>query len=143
MKYGIVLFILSIVLSVVLLSPSVKTHTMAWLLNTHKEILSQLEMEADGRVYKIVKIQNLEGLAVELYRFKDGEMVFLDSKQLTDKKDAFYKFNEEKHNLFLKDVNEDGTPEIILPSLDKNMRARLNIFTLDLTNEVLRKVSEH
>ncbi len=143
MKYGILLFIISIVLSVILLNPAVKTKTMGWLLNTNKQILSQLEWELNDKTYKVVKVQNLQGLGIELYKIDDGELVFLDSKQLTDKKDAFYKFDDKKHNLFLKDINEDGVVEIILPSLDKNMKARLNIFSLDPINEVLRKQSTH
>ncbi len=143
MKFAIILFFVSILLSIVLLNPSVKSKTMAWLLTTQKQVLSQLEMRVEDKTYKVVKVQNLLGLAVELYKIEGDEMTFLDSQQLTDKKDAFYKFDEVKHNLFLKDINADGTPEIILPSLDKNMKARLNIFSFDPINEVLRKQSKH
>ncbi len=143
MKYAVILFGVSILLSLVLLNPTVKQKTMSFFLDTQKQVLSQLEMQSQGRTYKIVKVQNLNGLAVELYKIEDGELIFLDSKELTDKKDAFYKFGDKKHNLFLKDINSDGSPEVILPSLDKNMKARLNVYTFDSVNETLEKQSQH
>jgi len=143
MKFGIILFVLSVAISIVLLNPSVKSKTMSWLLSTDKKVLSKMEMKVNGTVYKVVKIKNLRGLAVELYKLEDQELIFLDTKQLTDKKDAFYKFDDGKYNLFLKDINEDGVEDIILPSLDKNMKARLNVYSLDVTNEVLTRQTSH
>ncbi len=143
MKQAAILFILSIVASVVLLNPTVKKKTMALLLNDQKEVLSQLELVQEGRTFKIIKVQDEKGLGVELYKTEGDSLVFLDSHQLTDKKDAFYKFNESKHNLFAKDINGDGVEELILPSLDKNMKARLNVFRLDLVNERLQKITNH
>lgn len=143
MKYGISLFVLSIVISFVLLNPAVKTKTMGLFLDTQREVLSKMDFQQQGTTYQVAKIQNKQGLAVELYKTDGQELVFLDRQQLTDKKDAYYKFDETKHNLFLKDINEDGLPEIILPSIDKNMKARLNVFSFDPTNETLKKVSAH
>jgi hypothetical protein len=143
MKYAVVLFVISIVASVFILNPRVKKLSMDLLLNTSKEVLSQMEVDLAGTSYKIVKVQNVKGLAVELYKLDEGVLTFLDSKQMTDKKDAFYKFDDEKHNLFLKDVNGDGVADIILPSIDKNMKARLNIYSIDTVNEVLQKQTTH
>lgn len=143
MKYGISLFVLSIVISFVLLNPVVKSKTMSLFLDTQREVLSKMDFQQQGTTYQVAKIQNKQGLAVELYKTDGQELVFLDRQQLTDKKDAYYKFDETKHNLFLKDINEDGLPEIILPSIDKNMKARLNVFSFDPTNETLKKVSAH
>ncbi len=143
MKLGLVLFIASIGISFVLLSPSVKQKTIELMLDPDKKVLSQVEMEHNGTRYKIVKVQKLRGLGVELYKFINDELVFLDSQNLTDKKDAFYKFDEGKHNLFLKDLNQDGNVEIILPSLDKNMKARLNVFHFNQLEERLVKISKH
>ena len=143
MKLGIGLFIASILISVVLLNPKIKKMTMGLFLNTQKQVLSQLEMKHQGTTYKILKVENLKGLAVEIYKIDESGGMLLDTQQLTDKKDAFYKFGDRKHNLFLKDINEDGQTEIILPTLDKNMKARLNVFHFDSENERLVKVTKH
>ena len=94
MKLGIGLFVISILVSVVLLNPKIKSKTMSIFLNTQKTILSQLEMEENGVKYKIIKVQNIGGLALEVYKITDDGPMFLDSDQLTDKKDAYYKFGD-------------------------------------------------
>ncbi len=143
MKFGIALFFVSVILSFVLLSPSVKKYTKRLFLDGEKEVLSQIELELQGTQYKIVKVKTMGGLGVELYKVLDGDIMLLDSHSLTDKKDAFYKFEDAQHNLFIKDINNDGQPDIILPSLDKNLKARLNVFNLDTYEEKLVKRSAH
>ncbi len=144
MKYGIVLFLISIVASFILLNPKIKSKTLEIFVGTGREVLSQLIMERSGQEYKILKVKTTDGLLVEVYKVsEDDHFLLLDSQALTDKKDAYYKFGEKKHNLFLKDINEDGQPEIILPSLDKNMKARLNVFLFDPVSETLQKVTQH
>lgn len=143
MKYGIGLFLISILASFVLLNPKIKSKTLEIFVGTQREVLSQLIMERSGQEYKILKVKTVEGLLVEVYKVTDDHFLLLDSQSLTDKKDAYYKFGDKKHNLFLKDINEDGQPEIILPSLDKNMKARLNVFLFDPISETLQKVTQH
>lgn len=141
MKTAAGLMITAFVISFVMIS--MKDKIAGFVMNTDKTVLSQVEMDQEGVRYKIIKVQMMSGLGVELYKFIDDELVFLDSHTLTDKKDAFYKFDEGKHNLFLKDLDGDGNVEIILPSLDKNLRARLNVFNFDKVSERLIKVSKH
>lgn len=143
MKLGLSLFALSIAISVLLLNPTIKKKSMSWLLEMDKKVLSQLEFKRDQQTYKVIKVQNARGLAVELYKIESDHLMFLDAKQLTDKKDAYYRFGETKHNLFLKDINGDGEEDIVLPSLDKNMKARLNIYIFNVATETLEKVTQH
>ncbi len=144
MKLGTSLFIFSLLLSFVILNPSVRKKTVGLFLDSQREILSHLEFQRDQNLYKVVKVRNLKGLSLELYKKTDDGFILLDSEQLTDKTDAFYKFDEgEQHNLFMKDLSGNGEAEIILPSLDKNMKARLNIFSFDPENEELIKLSQH
>ena len=144
MKLGISLFILSLLASFVILNPSVRSKTVSFFLSTQREILSHLEFQRNQNIYKVVKVKNIKGLSLELYKKTEEGFILLDSEQLTDKTDAFYKFDESgQHNLFLKDLSGNGEEEIILPSLDKNMKARLNVFSFDPENEELIKLSQH
>lgn len=143
MKFGLGLFLISILASFILLNPSIKSKTLALFVGTQREVLSQLIMEEAGQSYKILKVKTVEGLLIEIYKVADDQFILLDSQTLTDKKDAHYKFGSKKHNLFLKDINNDGQSEIILPSLDKNMKARLNVFHFDPISEKLQKVTPH
>ena len=43
----------------------------------------------DGQKYKVIKISNAQGLAIEIYRHTDEGPFFIDSKTLTDKKTDF------------------------------------------------------
>ena len=79
---------------------------------------------------------------VEFYKKENEQLIFLDRKKLVGFKDAFYRFGDKKHNLFLKDVNGDQSPEIIVPTIDKNLQARLNVFIFDFENETLHRVSK-
>ncbi len=143
MKWAGFLFLFSIIISGLLLNPTIRKQTRNYFFNKNKEVLSQLELSRANKSYKLVKSLSPKGLTIDLYRVNNDEIMLLDHHTLTDKKDAYYKFGQQRHNLFLKDINEDGAAEIILPSLDKNMKARLNIFSFDSENEKLIKVSQH
>lgn len=143
MKLGLILFCISLLVSGLVLNPKIKAVIFSVFGEGNREILSQLSLDHAGQSYKVLKVKNSGGLAVELYRSDDKETVFLDRKQLTDKKDASYRFDDESHNLFLKDINQDGVAEVILPSVDKNMKARLNVYSIDFENEVLQKQTQH
>ena len=115
-----------------------------YFLQTDRKVLSQVTMTKGEIVYKILKVQDLKGLSVEIYQ-KDTNDQFklVDSDVLTDRKDAYYVFNKQKLNLFLKDIDNDNFPEIVLPSIDKNMSARLNIYSFNTYTGQLKKVSKH
>lgn len=145
MKLAIILFISSLAFSFFLVNPNTKELTQGLLLNSERKILSQLTLEDENHSYKILKVKELKGLSVEVYRYnsEDGSFNLVDSDTLTDTKDAFYVFNNQKLNLFLKDINDDQFPEIVLPTFDKNMTARLTIYSFDIETGKLSKVSVH
>lgn len=137
------LFIASLLTSFIILSPKIREKLIFSILQTDREVLSQLEIKHNEQAYKILKVWSPLGLVVELYKQSTEGFLLLDTHVLKDKKDAHYKFDDGRHNLFLKDINSDGTPEIILPSIDRNMKARLNVFMFDSENEKLLKVTQH
>jgi hypothetical protein len=144
MKTSLILFICSLITSFIILNPSVRDFTQNLLVKNQRQILSQMDFSQGGQEYKVVKIKDPQGLSLELYKKVEGALLLTDSAQLTDKKDAHYRFEESnKHNLFLKDINGDGEHEIIAPSIDKNLKARLNIFRFDPVDEKLIKLTQH
>ncbi len=143
MKLGFTLFFISIVISFILLNSKVQSKFIHLFFGTGRSVLAQMEMDMEGQKYKVIKVSNTQGLAIEIYRNTDEGPFFIDSKTLTDKKDGFYKFNNKKYNLFLKDINGDGRNEIVTPTVDKNMKGRLNIFFFDPETEQLNKMTKH
>lgn len=134
---------MSIVTSFVLLNPKVRSELTNLFFNRKRVVLAQMEMDFGNQKYKVIKVSGVQGLSIEIYKYTDEGSLLVDSQVLTDKKDGFYKFEDEKYNLFLKDINGDGYSEIVTPTVDKNMRGRLNVFLFDPDTEQLRKVSEH
>ena len=143
MKLGLVLFLISIATSLILLDEKIQLKLTDFLFGTERSVLAQMEMDMDGQKYKVIKVSSIQGLAVEVYRYTDEGPFFIDSQFLTDKKDGFYKFENKKYNLFLKDINGDGRNEIVTPTVDKNMKGRLNVFFFDPDTEQLKKMTKH
>lgn len=140
---ALILFLISVLVSFALVNPKVKKWTQSLLIDTDRRVLSQLDTSIDKMNVKILKIKEMKGLFLEIYKKTDASPQLLDRVMLTDKKDAFYSFENKKLNLFLKDINEDKIPEILVPTIDKNMTAHLNIFSFSSVTEKLEKISEH
>ena len=103
-----------------------------------------MTVDRAGSTYKILKLKDVKGLALEVYKLtEEGLYELADREELTDTKDAYYVFNDKKLNLFLKDLDDDKFPEIVLPSIDKNMAARLNVYSFDIYTGKLNKESRH
>lgn len=144
MKLAAALFIFSLLFSFFVISPSIKSITHKYFLQTERKILSQMTVDRAGSTYKILKLKDVKGLALEVYKLtEEGLYELADREELTDTKDAYYVFNDKKLNLFLKDLDDDKFPEIVLPSIDKNMAARLNVYSFDIYTGKLNKESRH
>ena len=118
---------------------------MDFIFSGDREVLSLIKTNFYEKHYKIVKIRAAKNLYLEIYEWKGHEGIFdlVDRVRLTDSKDAYYKLEEKQTNLFLKDMDNDNFPEIITPSYDKNMIAHLNVFSYDVDNKKLIKLSKH
>lgn len=145
LEFVIGLFVLSMGVSIVLFSPSIRKINQGLLFQDGREVLSSLDARFDGKNYKILKLRDIEGILIEIYAINanSGAVEFVDRSYLSDNKDAFYDMNDKKMNLFLKDINDDSIPEIITPSYDKNLIAHLNIFSFDTMRGKLVKLSDH
>ena len=143
MKFGLTLFLISILISIVILSPKVQTRMTKLFFKKERNILAQMTMELENHRYKVIKVFSPRGIFIEVYKQTNEGPFFLDSQILTDKRDGFYKFKDGKYNLFLKDIDGDGENEIVAPSVDKNMSGRLNVFSFDIRTEKLKKMSRH
>ncbi|MCB0377182.1 MAG: hypothetical protein KDD33_01690 [Bdellovibrionales bacterium] len=144
LKWALGLFALSILVSFLIIHPRIRQWARDNFLDKERKILSQLETAYGDTQVKILKISNWQGMFLEVYQLSsEGNFDLLDRAQLTDSKDAFYNFKDKKLNLFLKDVNEDGVAEILLPSMDKNMKPHINIYSFDLSSGKLNKISSH
>ena len=139
------LFLGSLGASFLLFHPMVREASFGFIFSGDREVLSLIKTNFYQGHYKIVKVRAAKNLFLEIYEWKGREGIFdlVDRVRLTDSKDAFYKIDDKKTNLFLKDMDNDSFPEIITPSYDKNMIAHLNVFSYDVDNKKLIKLSDH
>lgn len=141
MKFSLATFALSLMISVLLLLEPVRSRVQQIFNRSQREVLSSLEFKRGDQSYRIIKIKTGQGLALEVYkRLEEGDLL-LDVANLADKRDASFKFAGKSANLFMQDISGDGIPDIISPSLDKNLKARLNVFLWNEQDEKLEKLT--
>jgi hypothetical protein len=123
------LFLLCAIISTGLLLPNSRIN-LATLVNPDgRHVLATLPFTANNNEYKIIKLRKGSSIAVEIYKTKPGTLnselqaVF----DIPDSKDVFYDFKSSLSNLFEANIDEDPATEIIVPVMDNNLVARLNV----------------
>ena len=95
-------------------------------------------------IRQVIKLQTPSGILLEVYGIadKDGNRQLLEIIRLPDRHDAYFDINGRATNLAFRDMNNDGTAELIAPSYDDDWNPRLNVFTYDRETESLRPLNE-
>ena len=89
---------------------------------------------------KVIKLRTHDGIFIEVYGGRQRHHLSLvDRILLPDKKDGYFhiqshlryqsRLHKEASNLALKDLNGDQVLEIIAPTFDNQLNARLNIYS--------------
>ncbi len=136
-------FILSFGLSMIMvLHPDVRTAVKGRIKPEDRSVLSVAMAQFEtGIPYRIVKVRTSEGIQLELYRSpQDSRVNLIDRVDLLFHKDAHFNFSGGTTNLAVDDINGDGQPEIIVPTLDKQLVAHLAVFQFDLTSKKLKRL---
>jgi hypothetical protein len=126
------LFLSALVASLIVLSPSYRG--LLWRLsdNESRQILGTLNFHTDHSQYKIVKIRKQKHILVEIYKVRAEENYYLvDSFEIPDSRDVFYDFKTSATNLFSANIDSEEGEEVIIPVLDANMVAHMNIIKFD------------
>ncbi len=94
-----------------------------------RQILAKIFSEYANKNYVILKIKTESGIDLEIFEKDSSNNQRLKQKfSLTDDSEAFLMINNNSVNLGLNDVDHDGAPEIIAPTVDPNGNSRLNIY---------------
>lgn len=134
-----VFFVFSLVAA---LHPSIRKRIYVWHHQGEREVLAV----ARGPVIhtelksKIIKLRTHEGIFIEVYGGPQlHHLSLIDRFLLPDKKDGYFhvqthlrfesRLHKEASNLALKDLNGDHVLEIIAPTFDNQLNARLNIYS--------------
>jgi hypothetical protein len=83
----------------------------------------------EGVTIDIYKIKEDSKIVVKFYHSETGEL--FQTFSLQDSWDGYYQVNGRNSNLFLNDVDNDETMEVLAPTFDHNLSARLHILKFD------------
>jgi len=130
MAKNIGLFAVCVAISIVMLAPSSRINIATLISPDGRHVLATLPFTAaNNDEYKIVKLRKGHDIAVEIYRTKHGSLqteltaVF----NIPESKDVYYDFKSSLSNLFQANIDEDKGTEIIVPVMDNNLVAHLNV----------------
>ena len=130
------LYLAAIATLVIAVTPKWRNPMRLALQPDSRTILSSVsgDVFGDGVIAKILKVKTAEGLFLEIYEMNESQSPrLLQTIQLADRKDGYFMYNGEAANLILDDVDGDQVADIVAPSFDHNLIARLNVFSFSKT----------
>ncbi len=140
------LALLAIVGFVAVIHPDVRTSVRSSLRSDFRTVVSTAkgDLSGTGVMFTVAKIKTRDNIYLEIFetvieQTLDDESETGSSKgssqqrlveriEIADARDAFFSFNGQATNLAIDDVNGDGRPEILVPTFDRNLVGRLNVF---------------
>jgi hypothetical protein len=151
------LALLAIVGFVAVVHPDVRTSVRGSLRSDFRTVVSTAkgDLSGTGVMFTVAKIKTRDNIYLEIFetvieQTLDGESTTASSGsaaprlveriEITDARDAFFSFNGQATNLAIDDVNGDGRPEILVPTFDRNLVGRLNVFEYNNDTREFSKV---
>lgn len=143
----LIIFVLAIgvaVLTVAALVPSSRNAIRAFLLSTDRRILAKTSgyVTPEGPYVSIFKILEDGGLALEIYTApdSDGNPNLLQRIVMDETRDGYFSFMGNATNLALSDTDSDGAMDILAPTFDNQMTARLHVYRFNRALGTFEKV---
>lgn len=100
------------------------------------------DLTGQGMRVTVLKIQTRDSLILEIYDdSKTDENPLMTRITLPEKRDAYFQLKGNATNLALADIDNDGLLEIIAPTFDDQMVARLNIYKFNPTTRGFERVN--
>jgi hypothetical protein len=116
----------------VVLHPDLRKGVRSQVMTEERLILSSVIgkiLKNDHQPFKVLKVKKGNQIFLEIYSLlRDGRSPIIGKLLLEDVKDGFFNFSGEATNLVLKDVDGDENMEILAPTFDGNLAAKLNVF---------------
>lgn len=140
------LALLAVVAFVAVVHPDVRTSVRSSLRSDFRTVVSTAkgDLSGTGVMFTVAKIKTRDNIYLEIFetvieQTLEGESEntsasessatrLVERIEISDARDAFFSFNGQATNLAIDDVNGDGRPEILVPTFDRNLVGRLNVF---------------
>lgn len=142
------LALLALVAFVAVVHPDVRTSVRGSLRSDFRTVVSTAkgDLSGTGVMFTVAKIKTRDNIYLEIFETVIEQTLDTESEnassgatassatrlveriEISDARDAFFSFNGQATNLAIDDVNGDGRPEILVPTFDRNLVGRLNVF---------------
>lgn len=126
------LVVIAMGITIVAVIPNLRTQVKSFFQNENRHILAKVsgQLTPDGPQVTVLKISSADGISLEIYLLNhiDESTTLMTKLNLNERRDAYFSFQGNATNLALTDVDNDGNLEILAPTYDDQMVARLNIF---------------
>lgn len=123
---------MALLVTTVAVTPRWRQNVRDLLLPEQRQILAKIsgDLTGQGLHVTILKIQTREHIVLEVYNVENPEAdaSLMTRLVLPEKRDGYFELKGNATNLGLVDVNGNGTLEIVAPTFDEQMVARLNIY---------------
>ncbi len=123
--------LLTFAVTTVAVIPGLRQEFKGYFFPSQRTILAKIsgDLTGQGVLVTVLKIQSGENLFLEVFvEESPGNSSLLAKLNLAEKRDGYFSLKGNATNLGLADVDADGTLEIIAPTFDDQMVARLNIY---------------
>ncbi|WP_413289616.1 hypothetical protein [Bdellovibrio sp. HCB337] len=125
------LVVVALLVTGVAMTPSLRESVRDFFNPEQRTILAKIsgDLTGQGLHVTILKIQTRDNIVLEVYNIENPEESAMMARiVLPEKRDAYFQLKGNATNLGLADVDHDGTLEIVAPTFDEQMIARLNIY---------------
>lgn len=145
-KLILILVALALGIAVLTSVPAVQNQLRQFFKSSDRVILARINAYAgvDQQEFLILKIKDNSGLLIEVYevRKEDSKQIFKQNFLLSQDSEAYITLDKNTTNLALSDVDKDGLPDILAPSVDRNGNLRLNTFRYNSDLQQFEVLSE-
>ena len=143
MSFRLALFV-PVMLSILLaLHPKYRQMINMTFKGESREILSSLTTSrfSPDTLFRVLKVKTPNAIMLEFYRAEEGEYgELLQRIALDETRDAYINVSGKVTNLIVDDIDGDSSYEIIAPTYDDDMVARLNVFKFNPASDEFQQI---
>lgn len=128
---SVLLFFIATALSLGLISSPSRSLIHSLFVKKERTILAVVDLQAGGNRFRAIKLSKKGELFIEIYNTNKEQPHLEAVFPLQGSVDVYYDLNKRITNLFLVDVDQDKNLDIIVPVLDGNLTASLDVIKYD------------
>ncbi|MDE0151562.1 MAG: hypothetical protein OXK80_03555 [Bdellovibrionales bacterium] len=87
------------------------------------------DISGEGHYFKVLKFRTSKGVRMEFLRYRpNGIKELVREVNLPGPYNGFFAYRGHSVQLAMGDINGDGLMEVMAPTFDENLKARLNVY---------------